>query len=520
MTTRNHQAEPTPATPSISTPQPATAALGQPGEVLRPGQAAPALDLRDPEQRARVRGGLWVELRLQTDLGAAIADERCLVIWPPGHVLEGRTDERGVLRFSGLSLDPAVHDPASDRPLLVLPDILEAWSVDDLAPSQKDAGAPLYRGGDHTVHPLPWQTALSPVVVDRLTEEAKFQHFYRAHVDHGARYDSGKGSDYMTRDRRWSWSKGSVCNQHVNFFLGYWFNYNALFTTRGSGTFMINLPLYDSAVHDFRPIGTQDKDPRKNTAKETVKQHHRGYREFLTPVVGFGVAARETYDPDDPNTIPRPGAIAKAAAVTEYIRLSELYTIDGSPRPTLTAFMRALGDFNVYSVADIHDTPRHQGQLAKALELTRAWLHEHAAAKQLDAKKIAAMKDRALWAVIWDLRRDVAPDDVLWARLRGLVDFDHHAGILLRRGPDGGDPAGVPEAQHELWTFSADGAKKPGPPLVMKRLADVVVGSHFKHLAIWTCKPLRPGGGAPEDAAGNAGGVPLTALPRFIRWLK
>lgn len=489
--------------------------LGEPSHLLRPNLVLPQLDLKTPEGRALTQTGLWVEIQLLSDREKPIPDERVLLAWTPGALREARTNAEGIVRFTGLELRLDVSEPGSDMPRVILPDILEEHTPQLLPSSFKGRGGGDDRRRDGAVRLIPWGTARFPVIVRGLTAEEKFLHFHDAYVDHGAKYGTGKGNDYYKKDRRWSWSKGSVCNQHVNFFLGYWFNYNEHFTARGSGTFMINLPLYDSAIHDFRPLKQQKADPKKDTSKETVSRHHRGYREFLEPVTGLGISVNPAYDPAKPDTVPASGNNEAASRVTEYIRLSEFFNEDGTAQASARSLIDALAPFNVYSIASIHGAAKEE----KALDAVRAWLKKHKATLKLDDKGIEKLKPAALWTRVWKLRRDADPDRELWHQLRGMLDFDHHAGIVLKRGPGKSDPTDVPPEQLELWTFSADGTLSSARPIVLRPFGTAVAkGSHFKHLAFWKLKALRPGGFIPLSTEQNAAGISLETPPRFIHW--
>src|SRR6185436_14029189 len=100
---------------------------------------------------------------------------------------------------------------------------------------------------------------------------------------------------------------GSVCNQHINFFLGYMFNYNADFTTAGSATVMSVLPVFSSDKHKFGNI------------------KHRGYLEYLEPVTGYGSAEGKAYEPGDASTWPTEDKWTKSYKTIEYIRMARYF---------------------------------------------------------------------------------------------------------------------------------------------------------------------------------------------------
>jgi hypothetical protein len=285
----------------------------------------------------------------------------------------------------------------------------------------------------------------------------------------------------------------------VNFFLGFWFNYDATFTASGSGTVMTCLPLYSSDKHDFGST------------------KHRGYLEFLAPVNGYGAAFDTVYDPADPSAIPAPKSYGKAYRHIEYIRMSKYFDRStGEPRDTdeAKAFIAALGTVNVYSVADNNKTADRQ----TALDATRAWMKKHKADLGLTDKQIDAKTEAQLWDFIWDLDDDDAAQAALAKSLRNFLNFDHHAGILLKRAKGGGPLTGAAGEEVELWTFSADGSLDsiPGPAIVMKKFAGSVKGTKSYHLALWSTRALRAGGYAP--AVENEGKVDTEEPPRFIHW--
>jgi len=72
--------------------------------------------------------------------------------------------------------------------------------------------------------------------------------------------------------------------------------------------------------------------------------------------------------------------------------------------------------------------------------------------------------------------------------------------------------------EKELWTFSADGAKTPGPIIQLKTFASADLHRKFLHLGIWQCKSLAAGGFASSDTAENKGKISPENPPRFIHW--
>lgn len=445
----------------------------------------------------------WVEIRLVNDHDKPIVDEKVCLYRADGVVLERKTDQDGVARFDDLPLfltDLSVIQEDVYQPAVFFPDILEEHK--DKPPGEfgkNDGARDDHRKHDGVVHFVRAEQARFTVKIASLTEEEKLQHFVHAYVDNAARYQAASPGDYKTKEKRWSWGKGAVCNQHVNFFLGFWFNYDASFSASGSGTAMTCLPLYSSERHDFGST------------------KHRGYLEFLAPVNGYGAAFDTVYSPADPSAIPAPKSYGKAYRHVEYIRMSKYFDKStGAPRDTdeAKAFVSALGKINVYSVADNNKAEERKS----ALDAARAYLKKHKAELGLTDKQIEGKTDGQLWEFIWDLDDADAGQAALIKALRGYLNYDHHAGILLKRAKGGGPLTGAEGEEVELWTFSADGSLNsvPGPVIVMKKFADVVKGTKSYSLAIWSTRALRDGGYAP--AVENAGKVDTEEPPRFIHW--
>jgi hypothetical protein len=480
--------------------KPGTGSSIPPAEVaLRPSRlrlVAPAFT----STKNTIRFVTWVEVRLVNDRGMPIANEKALLYRGDGEVVDATTDRNGVARFDNLPLlfdDLSVRREDMERPAVFFPNILEEH--EDAPPGEfgKNRGERSdYRKHDGIVHFVPAETSNVEVVVNTLTEEEKFQHFRHAYEDNGAQYADSHPGLYSSQEKRWNWGKGAVCNQHVNFFLGYWFNYCESFTAAGSATVMTCLPLYSSTVHSF-----------------AGGIRHRGFLEFLRPVTGFGSALGVCYDPDNPTEVPDPAHFSTAYKSVEYIRMCKYFDRETcEPNENGRALVNALGDFNVYSLSDIR-TP----QRPRALTATRAWLRKNKAALRLTDHAIAAMTEAQLWDFIWDLDDSDEGEAELINTLKSQVNWDHHAGILLKRASGGGPRTGAEGEEVELWTFSADsGSTTPGPLIRMKTLAGALKGSKFQMLAIWKLKALRPGGFAP--AVTNEGSIDVDAPPRFVHW--
>jgi hypothetical protein len=442
----------------------------------------------------------WAEVRVLTSGGKPVAHEHVSLFRADGIIVDGVTDDDGVVRFEDLSVLPPENGSMDDvqRPAVVLPDVMEEWVVAPAEPAGKfgknKGERDDYRKRDGAVHFLTGLFSRTELTLNTLTDEQKLQHFIHAYTDNGAVYNTAKPNVFADKNHRWEWGRGSVCNQHVNFFLGYWFNYNEKFTTAGSATAMVCLPVYDSDRHLF---------------KGGIR--HRGYADFVEPVTGFGAAfGGSVYDPD---TIPAPEHYERAASHVEYIRMARYFDRDsGEANDDGKRLLDSLGPVNVYSLSDIKSDKRPDAEKA-----IRDWLRKHKADNGLTDAQIAAKTATQLWDTVYDLDDSVDADAALIHTLKNFIVIDHHAGLLLLRAPGGG-PLTSSTTARELWTFSADGAKTPGPKIELKRFADSDLGRRFLHLAIWKLKPLRPGGFAPADAEDNAGEVNIENPPRFIKW--
>ena len=368
------------------------------------------------------------------------------------------TDEQGVVRFDKL--------PDGSEYRLQLIHILEAWSPDADHGGDWLPKPDVYRRRDGTTHAVrPCVTASEQVVrIDHLSEDEKFAHFRDAYVDNGAVYVESRPNTFSAEPPRWNWGKGAVCNQHVNFFLGYWLNYNDKFTTRASATFMDATTALDSSVHIVTKVSI------------------RGYKEFLEEIPASDLVYHHpTIDRD-----------------IRYLRICNASF--GGAATSDTSLFGSLGDINVYSVSDIP-----QKQQPAALSQVRSWLAQHP--ERLPPGKTAAgMTEDQLWNVVWmlDARDPVAAK--LLASLQSRLNIDHHAGVLFKRDDD-------------LYTFSADGVQGKHPKIVVKHFATHdVVRRKFLHLGLWKTRRLRPGGYAPQEAENNAGAVSIHNLTRFIHW--
>jgi hypothetical protein len=407
----------------------------------------------------------WIEVRVVNDRRKPLANEACVLYLDrnPKTKLTKTTNQNGVVRFDDLS------ESVSDFHLQLI-DVLEAWKQ---APPKDEVWIPKpgdYRKKDGTAHAVKPCIAADEqtVVIDRLTEDEKFSHFHDAYVDHGAYYKASNPRNFVDSPPHWKWGIGAVCNQHVNFFLGYWYNYNAQFTTAASATYMAALPTLTS---EKQAVTTPDG---------VIK--HRGYLEFVEPV------GRSNWYYEHPSVKTK----------WYYIRAGEP-NFDRKTRAPRADLSAALGSFNVYSIADITKKASQSAAVGKA----KTWFGKHPEYLP-QGKAAASLTDEQVWDLVWDLPEKNAQEAALLTSMRNGLVPDHHCGVLLKR-PD------------ELKTFSADSPTKT--EIVMRSFGKVdLTKRKLLYLGFWRLKPLRKGGYAPLDAEPNAGGISIDNPPRFIEW--
>lgn len=453
----------------------------------------------------------WVEIQLFTEDGKPIRNELCHLYRVDGAILEAWTDADGVARWSDLPsfCDDLKQADAMFLPALVLPNVLEEFREDPPGRFGKDKGA---RSGhcryDGSVRFIPVNQEKVPIHLFALTPEEKFQTFRRAYEDHNAKYGGAAPREYDSKQNQWRWGGGAVCNQHVNFFLGYWFNYNKHFTTAASRTAMIALVMFDSEKQKYLAVDEVDGVPTKTLVS------HRGYEEFIEPVTGFSTAHRTNRE-----EFPSPLSYNQAVYYAEYINIAQYFTAEGTPRAAGRQLIAALADFNVYSVADLNKKSLRSSTAAKI----RGWLQKQPKGSSYAALAswVKAKTDNQVLEHIWELEPTEHRELFSYITSAADLNFDHHCGLLLRRGPDNTSAAGVDADQIELWTFSADGSPSNKKAIKMKPFSDYftqIDRQKLMHLAIWKLKPLRPGGFAPF--VGCSPELDLDAPPRFIRWGK
>lgn len=301
----------------------AIAALSNPVPKL-----VPRLALVAPNKKNVLQLSLWVEAKIVVKrldaqgkpVTIPIQDERCLLFLPNGSTLEQKTDERGIVtfRFAPWPLEPSTPVDDMLRPALVLPDILEEWVTPEDSPKHfKNRGdAPGhfgknkgtrddYRKGDGVVHFVPIETHEYEIEVKGLTEEQKLQHFRYAYEKNGAKYATASPSVYSESERRYEWGEGAVCNQHVNFFLSYWYNFNKSFENAATEGALTTLTTFDSTR---RQLGKGSK--YCHCFAELLELVH-------APVAGTSVAFKRKLDFKSYDS--------HYGHNTEYIRISATY---------------------------------------------------------------------------------------------------------------------------------------------------------------------------------------------------
>lgn len=422
----------------------------------------------------------WVEVRVVNDRGVPLANERVwlLVSLVQDKALELRTNADGIAHWDDV--------PEAGKYHVQLVDVLESWlpAENGRAPDKDAVPKPgAYQKGDGVTHPVvPCKPGRAQeIIVDRLTEREKLSHFIHAYTDNGGHYHDADPHTFLGDHPRFFWGTGAKCNEHVNFFLGFWNNYADKFTWQARSTCMDALPTATSEKQGLYKKGT-DK-----AGKPIYAGVHRGYREFVEPVTGGDVPYHH---------------VALNVDV-EYFRFGKYVDrrtgkIKGGP-------FERLSDYNVYSICDLSDVDRP----ARAKRMAR-W--RRAADKWFDDNKGYAPKkklsDEALLDYVWDMDdADPKVAVLLNNKLFYPTNQDHHCGVLYKRGG-------------ELMTFPADGGGKSGPPIVVKDFARAFMSRQMLYLAFWRVKPLRPGGYAAADAEKLQREISVDNVSRMIEWSK
>ncbi|MCB9761677.1 MAG: hypothetical protein H6739_17670 [Alphaproteobacteria bacterium] len=309
-------------------------------------------------------------LRVQvcTDTGIPVRKEWVLLVHTGGKPLKMETDDDGVADFVDLPVKKG------DWVYVVLPDILEGWKKAGEDPKQitrlkkttqktpryERLGVPgaepealqlhrsktkdeldhlagrntgsTYRKHDHTKYCLRTVKYMSErryvIKVDRLTEEQKFEHFRSVMEDNGARYTTAGQKDYDATNHRYRFTRGAVCNQFVNFFLGYWCNYGGAFRRGGSATSNLAITELDSNLHTFSANGVR----------------FRGYSDGLGPAssAGPGMVKRDFWS----------RYVNYTHKPLNYVRVKDSDWDGVRGRFADVTLSGGLGTFSVYSITD------------------------------------------------------------------------------------------------------------------------------------------------------------------------
>jgi hypothetical protein len=492
----------------------------------------------------------WVEVKVVTRHRVPLKCERVRCYSAEGQVFEAKTDKLGIVRFDKLPLfDLKSTFEDLDRPAISLPDVLEEWNEHDLGDFEKGDA---WRRHDKMVRFVPVETPAFLIVIEGLTEEQKFQHFMKQYTEHHAKYTGASPRDYKTALLRWKWGGGAVCNQHTNFFLGFWLNYNHGFTTVASRSTTLAQLCYDSSLQSFSVPDTKKvTQPDGTVTKVACRTNvpHRGYLDFLVPLDEFG---KDNVDFAGADALHQPTPESESShnayKTAKQIRMTRFFDPDTLlPNDRGRPLFDTLGNFNVYAVSDIPVGPwKNQvpGKVKTWLKknLTRAEHYIPALATSAHKQTlINAQTNTSLYRIVWLLEDEDDTDMILIKQLRALVNWDHHAGIMLKRdASQGGEPFGQYD---DLWTFSADGDESWHPPIELKRLnhqpANAVAHStgsmrhpRFLHLVLCRITSLQSGGYPPDfnnpadlpefidETDKDADDVKVTSLhvPRFIEW--
>ena len=249
--------------------------------------------------------------------------------------------------------------------------------IDNAAEPKPKPPLTSYRSLDFTRHVVLTQSLkekkTDPVVIniDKLTQEEKFQHFLFSHTANNATFQSPyrkvgfpQTTDlgYFKNNPRWVWANGNKCNGNINFFLGYWFNYNEQFTWQGSSTEIYKLFGFDSSQHIHWK--------RENPTAPWERNEHRGYSDFIDQE-----PATDNYYPfHAPSAVTLPvGPVTAQYALARigYFLVSNYFTNvtglgGGLTTSAGNSLISRLEDFNFYSIWDSnHGVDHHGGVLLR-----------------------------------------------------------------------------------------------------------------------------------------------------------
>lgn len=529
-------------------------------------------EMSDADRQAA--GWRWVEVEVLAQAGKGLPDERCQLfkITDGTRIAEAKTDKNGVVKFwlpPKSSAETAREKEELDRlhkkqaprssqvlmealygemAVLVFPDILEGFeltevNLDKMKPPSVSGTVSPYkcesakdtRRFDFHFHVVPLGRPRFQVKIGDLTAEEKFQYIrwiyqqkptstyqgYRGYYEVAGKALTNPRGEGFKQEKRWLFPKAGVkCNAHVNFFLGYWFNYNEKFSPEAPDTEIAYLTQLDSSDDAFTYSGHNRRD--------------RGYSDFMSAVTASGGTSFKGFQN-------KTGALRRGPGLDQYpyyIRMSQFFDWDGNLiQAEYDKLVEQLADFNVYSVSDLVDgdapdnkaQTKKKGDLEKALapgvvsEVTadpnikpenraaeikrrldekvatafadwmaiRQWGRKIAPTKKIrewlvtrktearfaDLRTLAGtplsrltdeqirsltLKESLIWHVLWLLDESRTDDRELMRSVRDDRDYNcalalgHHCGVLLKRGPKGEPLTGAAGSEVKLWKFSAD----------------------------------------------------------------
>jgi len=319
-----------------------------------------------------------------------------------------------------------------------------------------------YRSKDRIKYQLWTQlgNATTLIRVNQLTEPEKYLHFREAFESNMAVYEPGSPRNFDTGSRTWQFGGGATCNQFANFFLGYWVNHNAAFTTRASSTSFLKQLENDSTR--VRSV------PNPGRLRSLNVYTHRGFSD----VCGAAVAT----PPSMVQRVPGPQRIMadnSRRAGLHYFRVRPADWDQPNQRFVDNSLMNGLGFVNIYSVADgpTFNVDHHGGMLIKEPGNS---LHKLAA----DGHGSACFD--------YNGTKYRLPSGALEQRV--LRQYNRLAGTGLA------DFAAFKRARRRK-AFSQGRIRQQDP-------GDLGARDHY-HLRVWPVLPLRPGGYAGTDAVGN-----------------
>lgn len=123
----------------------------------------------------------WAEVRLLGGGGKPLAQEHVALFRADGVIVDGVTDDDGVVRFEDLPILPTENGTIDDvqRPAVFLPDVMEEWILAPGEPAGKfgknKGDRDDYRKRDGTVHFLAGLFSRTEITVSTLTDEQKLR---------------------------------------------------------------------------------------------------------------------------------------------------------------------------------------------------------------------------------------------------------------------------------------------------------------------------------------------------------